>query len=189
MANQENGKECSISREPSFSSLCLDSSSHIEEKGLKGVRAGALFEDDKSSSSRGRMSSTAPLRPTGGTDRDGDWLLLQFWYGYPICPARPCQHHLPITSLWHLLVASQASNASACQVSFKSLFIGLFLLPSDTKLLLTKTYPEIIILEQIRNFIRTPLNKSFFPGDFEGAKPLKNSEEKKKKVFLRESFS
>ena len=49
-------------------------------------------------------------------------------------------------------------------------------LPSDTKLLLTKNYSEIIIFVKITNFIRNSSKKSFFPGDFESAKGLKNYE-------------
>ena len=49
-------------------------------------------------------------------------------------------------------------------------------LPSDTKLLLTKNYSEIIIFVKITNFTRNSLKKSLFPGDSESAKCLKNSE-------------
>ena len=49
-------------------------------------------------------------------------------------------------------------------------------LPSDTKLLLTKNYSEIIIFEKITNFTRNFPKKSFFPGDLESAKSLKNYE-------------
>ena len=47
---------------------------------------------------------------------------------------------------------------------------------SDTKLLLTKNYSEIIVSQIIMNFIRNSLKKSSFPGDFEGAKTLKDHE-------------
>ena len=45
-------------------------------------------------------------------------------------------------------------------------------LHSDTNLLLTKNN----YFRKITNFIRNFLKKSFFPGDFEGANPLKNYE-------------
>ena len=46
--------------------------------------------------------------------------------------------------------------------------------PSDTKLLHTKIYSEIIIFRKITNLTRNPLKMSFFPGDFERTKCLKN---------------
>ena len=48
--------------------------------------------------------------------------------------------------------------------------------PSDTKLLLTKNYSEIIIFGKITNLTRNSLKKSFFPGDFKTTKCLKNYE-------------
>ena len=49
-------------------------------------------------------------------------------------------------------------------------------LPSDTKLLLTKNYFEIIIFENLR-ISRVISGKSLsFPGDFEGANSLENYE-------------
>ena len=47
-------------------------------------------------------------------------------------------------------------------------------LPSDTKLLLTKNYSEIFIFAGITNFMRNSLKKSFFPGNLESVKSLKN---------------
>ena len=47
-------------------------------------------------------------------------------------------------------------------------------IPSDTKLLLMKNYSEIIIFKNY-DFICNSLKKSFFPGNFEGANPLKNT--------------
>ena len=55
---------------------------------------------------------------------------------------------------------------------FTELYV--FRVPPDTKLLLTKNYSEIIIFEKITNFIRNSSKMPSFPGDFEGAKPLKN---------------
>ena len=52
----------------------------------------------------------------------------------------------------------------------------LFRMPSDTKLLLTKTYFEIIIFGKITNLARNSLKMSFFPGHFERTKCLKNYE-------------
>ena len=49
-------------------------------------------------------------------------------------------------------------------------------LPSDTKLLLTKNYSEIIIFGKITNLTRNSLKMSFFPGHFESTKSLKNYE-------------
>ena len=48
------------------------------------------------------------------------------------------------------------------------------ILPSDTKLLLTKNYFKINIFEKITNFTRNSLEKSLFPGDFESVECLKN---------------
>ena len=50
------------------------------------------------------------------------------------------------------------------------------MVPSDTKLLLTKNYFEIIISRKITNFTRNFWKKSFFPGDFESANSLENYE-------------
>ena len=47
--------------------------------------------------------------------------------------------------------------------------------PSDTKLLLTKNYFEIVIFK-ITNFTRNSTEKSFFPGDFKAADSLENYE-------------
>ena len=52
----------------------------------------------------------------------------------------------------------------------------LAMLPSDTKLLLTKNYSEIIIFGKITNLTRNSLKMSFFPGHFESSKPLTNYE-------------
>ena len=49
-------------------------------------------------------------------------------------------------------------------------------IPSDTKLLLTKNYSEIIIFGKITNLTRNSLKKSLFPGNLESAKSLKNYE-------------
>ena len=49
-------------------------------------------------------------------------------------------------------------------------------LPSDTKLLLTKNYSEIINFGKITNLTRNSLKMSFFPGHFESTKSLKNYE-------------
>ena len=49
-------------------------------------------------------------------------------------------------------------------------------IPSDTKLLLTKNYSEIIIFAKITNFTRNSLKKSFFPGNLKSSKSLKNYE-------------
>ena len=49
-------------------------------------------------------------------------------------------------------------------------------MPSDTKLLLTKNYSEIVIFKKITNFMRNFWKKSFFPGDFKRAISLKNYE-------------
>ena len=49
-------------------------------------------------------------------------------------------------------------------------------IPSDTKLLLTKTYYEKNIFGKITNLTRNSLELSFFPGHFESAKWLKNYE-------------
>ena len=48
--------------------------------------------------------------------------------------------------------------------------------PSDTKLLLTKNYSEIIIFGKITNLTRNSLKMSFFPGDFESTECLKTYE-------------
>ena len=50
------------------------------------------------------------------------------------------------------------------------------MLPSDTKLLLTKNYSKIIIFRKITNLTRNSLKMSFFPGHFERTKCLKNYE-------------
>ena len=63
--------------------------------------------------------------------------------------------------------------------AFKGKFLNrgnVLRLPSDTKLLLTKNYSEIIIFVKITNFTRYSLKKSLFPGDFESAKCLKSYE-------------
>ena len=49
-------------------------------------------------------------------------------------------------------------------------------IPSDTNLLLTKNYFEIIIFGKITNLARNSLKMSFFPGHFERTKCLKNYE-------------
>ena len=49
-------------------------------------------------------------------------------------------------------------------------------LPSDTKLLLTKNYSEIFIFGKITNLTRNSSKMSFFPGDIESAKSIKNYE-------------
>ena len=50
-------------------------------------------------------------------------------------------------------------------------------LPSNTKLLLTNNYSEIMFFfVKITNFTRKSLKESLFPGDFESAKCLKNYE-------------
>ena len=49
-------------------------------------------------------------------------------------------------------------------------------LPSDTKLLLTKNYSEIVIFGKITNLTRNSLKMSFFPGHFESTNSLKNYE-------------
>ena len=49
-------------------------------------------------------------------------------------------------------------------------------IPSDTKLLLTKNYSEIIIFGKIANLTRNSLKMSLFPGHFERTKCLKNYE-------------
>ena len=49
-------------------------------------------------------------------------------------------------------------------------------LPSDTKLLLTKNYSEIIIFGKITNLTRNSLKMSFFPGHLESTQSLKNYE-------------
>ena len=46
-------------------------------------------------------------------------------------------------------------------------------LPSDTKLLLTKNYSKIIIFTKITNFTRNSLKMSFFPGNLKSSKSLK----------------
>ena len=51
-------------------------------------------------------------------------------------------------------------------------------LPSDTKLLLTKNYFEIIIFGKITNLTRNSSKMSFFPGHFESSKALKNYKKK-----------
>ena len=55
-------------------------------------------------------------------------------------------------------------------------FLCFFFIPSDTKLLLTKNYSEIIIFGKITNLTRNSLKMSFFPGHFESTKSLKYSE-------------
>ena len=50
------------------------------------------------------------------------------------------------------------------------------LLTSDTKLLLTKNYSEIIIFEKLRISRVIPFRMSFFPGHVESTKSLKNYE-------------
>ena len=49
-------------------------------------------------------------------------------------------------------------------------------IPSDTKLLLTKNYSEIIIFAKITNLTRNSLKMSFFPGHFKRAECLGNYE-------------
>ena len=46
------------------------------------------------------------------------------------------------------------------------------MIPSGTKLLLTKNYSDIIIYVKITNFTRSSLKKPLFPGDFESGKML-----------------
>ena len=43
--------------------------------------------------------------------------------------------------------------------------------PSDTKVLLTKNYSEILLFQTITNFTRNSVKKPFFPGDFELSDP------------------
>ena len=76
-----------------------------------------------------------------------------------------------------MLGAYQRGHATT-PLSFLSLvFIFEFpWLPSDTKLLLTKDYSEIIIFGKITNLTRNSLKMSFFPGHFESTKSLKNDE-------------
>ena len=45
------------------------------------------------------------------------------------------------------------------------------MVPSDTKLLLTKNYSERIILRKITNLTRNSLKMSFFPGHSESTNP------------------
>ena len=63
--------------------------------------------------------------------------------------------------------------------------------PSDTKLLLTKNYFEIIIFEKLRISRVISGKKSFFPGDLEGADSLKNSEKKNSQgiIFVKNFVS
>ena len=49
-------------------------------------------------------------------------------------------------------------------------------IPSDTKVVLTKNYSEIIIFKKITIFIHNSSKKSFFPGGFERVNPLKKYE-------------
>ena len=58
-------------------------------------------------------------------------------------------------------------------------------LPSDTNLLLTKNYSEIVIFEKFRISYVISGKRSFFPGDFKGARLLKNYT---KETILRELF-
>ena len=59
--------------------------------------------------------------------------------------------------------------------------------PSDTELLLTKNVSEMSI-SKIANCIRNSLEKPFFPGDFEGAKPLENDEKWFSGNYFRNNF-
>ena len=61
-------------------------------------------------------------------------------------------------------------------------------LPSDTKLLLTKNYSEIIIFGKITNLTRNFSKISFIPGDFESSKPLKNYEKSFSGNYFRNNF-
>ena len=54
--------------------------------------------------------------------------------------------------------------------------LHVLVLPSDTKLLLTKNYSEIIIFGKITNLARNFLKMSLFSGHFESTKSLKNYE-------------
>ena len=62
------------------------------------------------------------------------------------------------------------------------------MLPSDTKLLLTKNYSEIIIFERITNLTHNCLKISFFPGHFESANYVKNYEKLFSGNYFRSNF-
>ena len=58
-------------------------------------------------------------------------------------------------------------------------------IPSDTKLLLTKNYSEIVIFGKIANLTRNSLKLSFLPGHFQSTQ----IPQKLRKIILRELFS
>ena len=59
---------------------------------------------------------------------------------------------------------------------------------SDPKLLLMKNYSEITILQNFEFFTRTSLKKSFFPGDLEGTKSLKDHKKWLSENCFRSNF-
>ena len=61
-------------------------------------------------------------------------------------------------------------------------------LPSNTNLLLTKNYSEILISGKITNLTRNSLKMSFFPGHFESTKPLKNYKKQVSESYFRNNF-
>ena len=79
-------------------------------------------------------------------------------------------------------------DSRICDKSAKSLPRP-FDLPSDTKLLLTKNYSDKkIYIGKFTNVMRNSLKKSFFSGDLEGTKVLKNDEKYFAGKYFRNNF-
>ena len=101
-----------------------------------------------------------------------------------------------IQCLWNFIVQSWTPNGNLARqgstirakIITALLILFLELITSDTKLLLTKNYFEIIIFGKLTNLTRNSLKMSFFPGHFESSKSLKNYENQFSGNYFRNNF-
>ena len=78
-----------------------------------------------------------------------------------------CGRALSEQAFWRLLITCGIAIDTEIKAKRNNIISEL---PSDTKLLLTKNYSEVIIFGKITNLMRNSLKMSFFPGHSESTK-------------------